>query len=278
MPKRFFRRRKKRGVATLFILAAGMIVLLSFHNQGSLNYEGGTLPVDEDELRGRIVSFLMYPILILLVLIGIYSAFKLYRKKQWRKKLRMSHIDELDQMTGKEFEEYLQVYFGDLGYRVEPKGGSGDRGGDLILTATDGKRIVVQAKRYSKHVPFEAIQQAHTARSLYKCHEAWVVTNNKGFTKQARETADDLNVHLWDRKKLIERMAVYNETKAKGSVMLQEMAHTPFGPVYSLPNSSVFHTTECKNGRYVSQKQNVIRYNDASEAVRAGKRKCNCYE
>jgi restriction system protein len=56
-------------------------------------------------------------------------------------------------MSGEQFEEYLSVYFQDLGYHVEEVSGRGDKGADRILTEpASGKRICVQAKRYQKNV------------------------------------------------------------------------------------------------------------------------------
>jgi len=137
------------------------------------------------------------------------------KRRAARMRYRYSGIGMIDKMTGTQFEEYLSVYFRDLGYTVHShSGGKGDKGADRILTAPDGKRICVQAKCWNKNVTFEAVQQVHTAKSLYNCDSAWIITN-RYFTKQVKETAAQLGIELWDRQKLMSHMHVYRKQKAQ---------------------------------------------------------------
>lgn len=222
-------RRKPRGFGLITGLAILAVVGMTLQDKISI------LPDNEklsevvsrntwESLITDLVDALKLPIILLVLVAATYAAYKLWRRHMWVRKMRFSRIYEIDRMTGKQFEKFLEVYFWDQGYKVDPVGGSGDKGGDLILTASGGRRILVQAKRYGKmehgkfvggHVPYEAVQQAYTAKDLYHCHEAWVVTNNKGFTKQARETANQLNIKLWNRMELIQRMAAYNEGRQR---------------------------------------------------------------
>jgi restriction system protein len=91
-----------------------------------------------------------------------------------------------------------------LGYSVQATPVSGDWGADLILTR-DGERTVVQAKRYTKSVGLEAVQEAVTARAKYHCSRSIVVTNST-FTRQARELAFANGTELWDREKLTKEL------------------------------------------------------------------------
>ena len=61
----------------------------------------------------------------------------------------------------------------------------------------DGKKIVVQAKRYSKDVGIKAVQEVIGAKSYYNADEAWVVSN-RYFTKAAKDLAQKGNVLLVD--------------------------------------------------------------------------------
>lgn len=79
---------------------------------------------------------------------------------------------------------------------------TGDFGADLILYK-DGIKIIVQAKRYSKHVGVSAIQESFSAKSYYNANESWVVTNNY-FTQQAKELSYKNGVKLIDRDRLID--------------------------------------------------------------------------
>lgn len=121
-----------------------------------------------------------------------------------RRRLKESGIEQIDHMDGKQFENRLEILFGDLGYRVELTPYSGDWGADLIV-AKNGIRTAVQAKRYSKAVGVEAVQEAVTAKAKYHCVAALVVTNSI-YTRQARELAAANRVELWDRDWLIEKL------------------------------------------------------------------------
>lgn len=159
-------------------------------------------------------------IYILVLAVAVWLLFAILKKKipRWnrRKQYRAARMFEIDRMAGKEFEAFLSIYFADLGYKVLREiGGSGDLGGDILLRSPDGEKVVVQAKRYSGKVPFRAIQEVHTAQSLYGAQRAIIITNNY-FTRQTKESAQRLNIELWDRNKLIENMYAYRKGKKGG--------------------------------------------------------------
>ncbi|WP_188069750.1 restriction endonuclease [Brevibacillus brevis] len=125
-------------------------------------------------------------------------------------RLRKSGIREIDTMDGLQFEQYLGLLFRSQGYKVEVTRAAGDYGADLIIQK-DGKRIAVQAKRYSKNVGIEAVQQAQASIAHYKAHEAWVVSN-RDYTDAARNLAASNKVRLINREKLIEMILLMNPT------------------------------------------------------------------
>lgn len=124
-------------------------------------------------------------------------------------KLRKSGILEVDQMSGKVFEEYLKGLLKQRGYNVSLTSVTGDYGADLILSKSD-KRIVVQAKRYKKKVGLKAVQEIVSAKSHYNADECWVVTNNY-FTEPAVNLAKSNNVVLIDRNLLMKWMLELNK-------------------------------------------------------------------
>lgn len=85
-----------------------------------------------------------------------------------------THVDDL---TGDEFEYFLEYVFRWLGYNVRHVGGPGDHGVDLVVEADFGW-CVVQAKRYSGVVPNTAVQEAFAGIAMYNCEYAVVVTNS----------------------------------------------------------------------------------------------------
>ncbi len=134
--------------------------------------------------------------LILVAAIGKFL-YQLYEMKR----LAESGINDIDKMDGKTFEKYLEVLFRKLGYRVERTRYIGDYGADLV-TAKNGVKTIIQAKRYKSKVGVKAIQEAVAAKGYYECQEAMVVTNSV-YTRQAIELARANGVKLWDRNDLV---------------------------------------------------------------------------
>ena len=116
-------------------------------------------------------------------------------------------IENIDVMGGIEFEEFLSKLFIKMGYLSDVTQSSGDQGADLIIEK-NGKKIVVQAKRYSDNVSNSAIQEAVAALKHYDCDSAMVVTTSN-FTKGAKELAKSNNVQLIDRVKLEKLLETY---------------------------------------------------------------------
>lgn len=146
------------------------------------------------------LDILVYIILLLLI----------FRKD--KKKSITKTIEQVDKMSGREFEIYLYTLFCTLGYKVILHKGVADYGIDLILHKKNYK-IAVQAKRYSNKVNLKAIQEAHAGKDFYKCNECIVITNSY-FHKSAIELAKSVNCKLIDRNKLIQ-LSSSNKLKNK---------------------------------------------------------------
>lgn len=165
-------------------------------------------------LGGTIGTFSLTQSWAISLVIGMLGAlgvililFFIQRKRIER--LKKSGIAEIDQMQGVQFEQYLGHLFRSQGYKAEVTKASGDFGADLVISK-NGRRIVVQAKRYKKNVGIRAVQEVQGARAHYKATEAWVVTNSN-FTQQAYELAKSNGVRLIDRDQLIEMLLVKKE-------------------------------------------------------------------
>ncbi|TAG86860.1 MAG: restriction endonuclease [Oscillatoriales cyanobacterium] len=128
--------------------------------------------------------------------------FDTLKEEESRKRLLNSGILEVDVMTGKEFEIFLDVHFKKMGYNVILTQDSQDYGADLILYK-DGSKTVVQAKRSKNPVGIKAVQEVAGAVRHYNGNKGRVITNNR-FTENAYNLAKSNDVELWDRKKLIE--------------------------------------------------------------------------
>ncbi|MBD5515398.1 MAG: restriction endonuclease [Lachnospiraceae bacterium] len=110
---------------------------------------------------------------------------------------------DFDNMSGLEFEKYCAHILLQNGFcEIKLTPPSGDHGIDILASKNDVS-YAIQCKCYSSNVGNDAIQQAHTGKSLYHRDIAVVITN-RYFTPQAAEEADALGVKLWDRDKLNE--------------------------------------------------------------------------
>jgi restriction system protein len=132
-----------------------------------------------------------------LFVVGLLIFIAIQRKRN----LRRSGISDIDKMSGIQFEYFLKELYQALGYKTKVTQASGDYGADLILEINK-RKIVVQAKRYSKNVGVKAVQEIKTSQLHYKADESWVVTNSY-FTKQAITLAASNDVVLIDRDLLI---------------------------------------------------------------------------
>lgn len=116
------------------------------------------------------------------------------------------NMDDVNVMTGEEFELVLCKYFELQGYSVEHVGKTRDFGADLILKKRKEK-TAVQVKRYTTKVGVHAIQEVVSAKEYYSCNKAIVITNSN-FTKPAEQLAEKCDVQLLngnDVKKMIEK-------------------------------------------------------------------------
>ena len=125
-------------------------------------------------------------------------------KTKQQRKITKYTIDDIDLMTGVEFEEFIALLFKKMGYSSKITKQSGDQGIDVIAIKNN-TRIGIQAKCYSNAVGNAAIQEAVAGKSFYNCDKTVVVTNNY-FTTSAIELAQANDVILWNRDLLKEKI------------------------------------------------------------------------
>jgi hypothetical protein len=99
-------------------------------------------------------------------------------------------------LRSREFEQFLELVFRELGYVVETTRVTGDQGVDLIV-AFKGRRIAIQVKGYFNSVSNSAVQEAYAGKGYYNCHGCAVITNSR-FTSSARDLAAKVGCVLID--------------------------------------------------------------------------------
>jgi len=153
-----------------------------------------------------------WPVAIPIALLATgYLALGIYR----RIRIARSGISEIDQMSGLEFEQYLEWLFRKLGYNVERTKYQSDYGADLVVSR-GGMKTAIQAKRSKRKVGNKAVQEAVASAGHYRCQQSMVVTNSF-FTRPAIELARDNKVELWDRNRLVSELLKVR-TKAEAEV------------------------------------------------------------
>lgn len=111
----------------------------------------------------------------------------------------LSHLQKLDSQA---FEELLGELWERRGWEAEVTVRSKDRGIDVVATRElpVPLTIVIQAKRYSltRNVSSTEVQQYSSLRRQREGVDAVAIVTTSGFSDQARETAEALNVKLTD--------------------------------------------------------------------------------
>ena len=122
------------------------------------------------------------------------------------------------------FEEVVEEYFKDLGYKVERnviKTGYSGAKHEIDVLISKGDTIgIVEAKNYSKQIPKEWIIKAHHVAKDIGASEVYVVSA-KGFTEDAKKTADILNVKLLDLNEMAEVVKRIKEKSEMNNVETQ---------------------------------------------------------
>jgi restriction system protein len=105
-----------------------------------------------------------------------------------------------DHMSGPDFEQYVARLLRESGCRgVRVSGGAGDMGADVTARTPDGRRLVVQCKRYAGNLSSPDVQRfAGTARDIHGADIALLVTTGRP-TGPALQVARQCRIILVDR-------------------------------------------------------------------------------
>lgn len=132
-------------------------------------------------------------------LYGLNESKKTYIKEQtlWREYYKGLPSEFYDNMTGLEFEKYIENLLTRKGYKVFRTKATGDQGVDIVAEDSYKKKIAIQTKKYKNKVGNSAVQEVVAGKRYYQCAEAWVITNSS-FTESATHLAKANRVRLID--------------------------------------------------------------------------------
>lgn len=112
-------------------------------------------------------------------------------------RLHWLRASQWQQMSGRNFVNFLKLVFEEHGYRVEPTNKKGQVGIDLVVTR-DGVRVAVAAKGAPKGtVDRPVVEQTHAGKTMYQCQAA-VLISGAEFSPAARQLAEQLDCQLID--------------------------------------------------------------------------------
>lgn len=170
----------------------------------------------------RLVSYIGFGIYFIVSFILIRKLYKLKIRNMYLS----CTIQDIDEMTGIQFEYFLLYKFRQRKYKVKTTPITGDYGADLVLKKRKEK-IVVQAKRYQNDVGIAAVQEVIGSIAFYGAEKGMVITNSY-FTPNAINLADANDIILWDRNILIEEFLENEETDSELSDMAGHPGKCPY--------------------------------------------------
>ena len=122
-----------------------------------------------------------------------------------------STVEELYALSPADFESYVADLFKRRGFKVKLRGRSGDMGVDLELAGPNGKRAIVQCKRYQHTVGAEIVRELYGTLIHERSMHAFLVTT-ADISDAAREWAANKPITLIDGATLIQIAAALHPT------------------------------------------------------------------
>lgn len=204
--------------------------------------------------------FLMAAIFIALGVFYCHKVWPMHLNLRIGKVPRIS-LQEIDAMSGLEFEEYTASLLKRLGYtHVLVTKSSGDQGID-VLAQKDGVNYAIQCKNYRNKLDNTPVQEACAGKVFYGCDVGVVITNST-FTKGAYELASATGVLLWDRSVLQEMIRKATRSRVPIESIIDDYpsndpvdspceSSSPDGSKTPAPSAeSCFHTSEDTSSLY----------------------------
>lgn len=124
--------------------------------------------------------------------------YKQISKKRISKYISELTLENIDNLSGVDFEDFLYYLLTNVGFKVKRTKKSYDYGADLIINLKN-EIIVIQCKLYNNHsVGNSAVQEVYSATNYYNASLGIVITNSY-FSKSAINLANKSGILLWNR-------------------------------------------------------------------------------
>ena len=136
-----------------------------------------------------------------LLLWGVWG-WRQYQARVAPKRRRPLTLEQLFALSPQAFEHYVAGLFRQKGYTVTVRGRSGDAGVDLELVRDNGKKAIVQCKRYKNSVGPEIVRELYGTMLHEKVARAFLVTTAE-ISQSSRRWAQGKPITLIDGQTLI---------------------------------------------------------------------------
>mgnify|MGYP006299881999 CR=1 FL=1 len=164
------------------------------------------------KVRGSIFRFVLIVLMACPIWLG---SFAFATSDEDMELIRLITIEQVDEMHGLTFENYVCKLLESRGYEVENKRASNDYGVDAMATKGESKlKIAIQIKRSKNPIDRSAVSDAVAGVEFYKCDKAMVVTNSR-LTKNAKIFAEKTGCKVVDREKLLEWMKEFKSQSSR---------------------------------------------------------------
>ena len=153
-------------------------------------------------VRDHVVAIVATAIAVVVaVAVALYARHRRRRRSIEREQDHLRAVLPFHAMNDKQFEHALASLCRSAGCRdVEVSGGAGDRGADVMAITPDGRRMIVQAKRYhiGRPVGDREMQQFVGGINTWHSYDLALLVTTSRFTNSARQTAERNGVRLVD--------------------------------------------------------------------------------
>lgn len=123
-------------------------------------------------------------------------------------------LAQLQQLSGAEFEDWVEHLFKRWGFDTSLTQRSADKGIDLYVEK-NGRKAIVQCKRYIGSVGIHTVRDFYGALIDSGVDEGYIVTTGT-FTLPAKEWAQGKPINLIDGAELIKLIIKFKEQKSEG--------------------------------------------------------------
>lgn len=149
-----------------------------------------------------------------IVLFVLWISRRKTHSKNLRTKAWWITIDDLLDLPPGEFEEMTAELYRARGHFAKRTGASGDHGVDVIVKSKDGKKMVIQCKRWRRPVGESIVREFYGTMQHEKAGYGTIFATY-GFSEQAKTWAKGKPIALYDGKKFLEMWQQLKDSNEK---------------------------------------------------------------